>query len=220
MLERIREDLWQTQAYSPFPGLNTHAYLWTPPTGENVLFYSPGDDTDFDALDELGGVAHQYLSHQDEAGPLLTRIADRFGARLHASEAEAAEVGQHVVPQVRFATRHVDELGIEVIPTPGHTPGSTCFLVPGADGTSYLFTGDTVFLSDEGVWTAGFIPGMSEAAELLTSLRLLSTLEPDLVVSSAFQGDNAAVRPGAATTWAAGAEQAIATLPQATEATA
>ncbi|PXY28106.1 MBL fold metallo-hydrolase [Prauserella muralis] len=213
MLERVRDDLWQTQAYSPFPGLNTHAYLWTPPAGENVLFYSPGDDEDFDALAGLGGVAHQYLSHRDEAGPMLAQVAERFGARLHASEAELESVREFAVPQVLFRQRHVDDRGVEVIPTPGHSPGSTCFLVPGADGARYLFTGDTVFLSDKGVWTAGFIPGISDAEALLASLRLLSALEPDLVVSSAFQGA-AGAHTLDGTSWASCVEQAIATLPE------
>jgi glyoxylase-like metal-dependent hydrolase (beta-lactamase superfamily II) len=56
-------------------------------------------------------------------------------------------------PHVLFEHRHVDDHGIKVIPAPGHTPGSTWFLVPGADAATYLFTGDTVFLADNGVWT-------------------------------------------------------------------
>lgn len=40
---------------------------------------------------------------------------------------------------------HIGETTIRVIHTPGHTPGSCCFL---ADG--HLFTGDTLFVSDAG----------------------------------------------------------------------
>lgn len=69
-LTRIRDDLWQTRTDTPFPGLTTHAYLWRGPRG-NVLFYSPATEADFDALDALGGVSAQYLSHLDEAGPNL-----------------------------------------------------------------------------------------------------------------------------------------------------
>ena len=43
------------------------------------MFYSPATDADFDGIDGLGGVAAQYLSHLDEAGPNLARVADRFG---------------------------------------------------------------------------------------------------------------------------------------------
>lgn len=70
-MRQIRADLWETRTDSPFPGLTTHAYLWTPDSGENVLFYSTGGDADFDDVHGLGGIVHQYLSHRDEAGPML-----------------------------------------------------------------------------------------------------------------------------------------------------
>lgn len=57
----------------------------------------------------------------------------------------------------------MDGNGIEVIPTPGHTPGSTCYLVPGVNGQSYLFTGDTIMLGADDNWFAGYIPPISEA---------------------------------------------------------
>jgi hydroxyacylglutathione hydrolase len=212
MMKKIRNDLWETQTYSPFPGLTTHAYLWTPPSGQNVLFYSPGTDDDFDEIEDLGGIAHQYLSHQDEASPVLAHIAQRFGARLHTPAPEVDAIRRFAEPHVQFEHRHIDEHGIEVIPTPGHTPGSTCFLVPGADASTYLFTGDTVFLADNGVWTAGFIPDVSDADALESSLKLLSTLTPDLVISSAFSGD-AGAHPLGDTPWGPCAEQAITTIP-------
>lgn len=183
----IRADLWEARVDSPFPGLTTHAYLWTGGAGGNVLFYGTLTDGDFEEFDALGGVAHQYLSHRDEAGPMLTRVAERFGAVLHAPAAELAEIGQHAHIDVPLGGRHVDGNGIEVIPTPGHSPGSTCYLVPGVNGQSYLFTGDTVFVSTEGTWQAGYLPPISDAEPLAASLRLLATLKPDLVISSAFR---------------------------------
>lgn len=83
-LTRVHPDLFQTRTDSPFPGLTTHAYLWTGGPEGNVLFYSTASDAEFDAIAGLGGIAHQYLSHLDEAGPMLGRIARRFGSRLHA----------------------------------------------------------------------------------------------------------------------------------------
>jgi hydroxyacylglutathione hydrolase len=186
-MRQVLADLWETNTDSPFPGLTTHAYLWTP---SNCLFYSMAGDVDFEAIAALGGVADQYLSHRDEAGPMLKRIADRFGARLHAPAAELPEIGQHAHVDVPLRSRHVDVNGVEVIPTPGHSPGSACYQVGGAEGT-YLFTGDTLYVSDTFEWTAGFIPGISDADALASSLDLLATLEPDVVISSAFQGDSA-----------------------------
>ncbi len=55
--------------------------------------------------------------------------------------------------------RYTDANGIEIIPTPGHSPGSVCYLVPGAEGR-YLFTGDTLVRTAEGGWWAGYIEGL------------------------------------------------------------
>ena len=187
----IRSDLWETRVDNPFPGLTTHAYLWTGGPNGNVLFYGTQTDADFDDIEALGGVAHHYLSHRDEAGPMLRTVADRFGARLHAPVAELVEIGQHAHVDVPLGSRHVDGNGIEVIPTPGHTPGSTCYLVPGANGQTYLFTGDTIFLGADGAWSAGYIPPISDAGPLEDSLRTLARLSPDLVISSAFPSDTA-----------------------------
>ena len=203
-MEKVLTDLWQTRTDSPFPGLTTHAFLWT---GPNALFYSTATDGDFDELDGLGGVSDQYLSHRDEAGPMLALIADHFDSSLHAPAAELLEIGQHAHVDVPLGSRHIDVNGVEVIPTPGHSPGSTCYMVDGAEG-SYLFTGDTLVLGDSGEWWAGYIPGIGDADALATSLRLLRTLSPDVVVSSAFQGDSAVHRIQQ-TRWADHVDQAL-----------
>jgi glyoxylase-like metal-dependent hydrolase (beta-lactamase superfamily II) len=190
-MRQIRDDLWETTADAPFPGLTTHAYVWTSPAGGNVMFYSVAGDGDFDRLDELGGVAHQYLSHQDEAGPMLQRIAEHFGAVLHAPAAEVAKIGRFRRPDITVSGRGIDDVGVEVIEAPGHSPGSTAYVVHGSGGATYLFTGDTLFLTDGG-WTAGYIGGMSDAEHLARSVRLLGTVRPDVVISSAFMGADGA----------------------------
>jgi hydroxyacylglutathione hydrolase len=190
-MTQIRDDLWQTRTESPFPGLTTHAYVWRGPRG-NVLFYSPASEADFDAIEELGGVIAQYLSHLDEAGPMLARVADRFGSRLHAPAQELDAIGRHAHVDVPVeARRRVDENGVEAIPTPGHSDGSTCYLVAGAGGETYLFTGDTMFPTGDGTWSTFLVPGRGSAAQLRSSLELLGTLRPDMVISSAFGGDTA-----------------------------
>lgn len=187
-MRQIRPDLWETEPDAPFPGLTTHAYLWTPPDAGNVLFYNTATDDDLDEMARLGGVAHQYLSHRDEVAPMLTTYAERFGTVLHASAAELDDVAAIRTPDVVFDARHVDANAIDVVPTPGHTPGSTCYLATGAGGLTYLFTGDTIYRGADGRWRAGYLP-FSDADDLLASLDLLAGLEPDLVASSAFAGD-------------------------------
>lgn len=210
-LRAVAPDLFETTPDSPFPGLTTHAYLWTPAAGEPVLFYSVASERDFDALADHGGVAHQYLSHRDEAGPMLPALHDRFGTVLHAPAAELDDIARHRAPDVLLDARGVDALGIDVVPTPGHSPGSTCFVVDGAAGRM-LFTGDTLYRAADGTWTAGYLPGISDAGALRVSLDILATLRPDLVISSAFAGASGVhvVDPDA---WPAVVEDAAAALP-------
>lgn len=183
-MRQIRSDLWVSATDTPFPGLNTHAYLWVPRHGDNVLFYSVASENEFDAIARLGGADHQYLSHRDEAGPMLARIADVFGAQLHAPLAEHDEIAKFTAVHDDLSTRGRDANGVDVIPTPGHSPGSTSYLVHGEQGR-YLFTGDTILLGDDGKWFAGYFPGHSDADALTGSLAVLRSLRPDLVLSSA-----------------------------------
>ena len=184
-MRQVLTDLRETRTDSPFPGLTTHAYLWT---ARNALFYSPATEADFPEIEKLGGISDQYLSHRDEAGPMLKAIAQQFDSVLHAPAAELQDINQHAHVDVPLDSRYTDANGVEVIPTPGHSPGSTCYRVHGAEGT-YLFTGDTLIRNTEGLWWAGYIEGISDADALAESLRLLAELEPDVVISSAFQGD-------------------------------
>ncbi|MGE2731832.1 MBL fold metallo-hydrolase [Mycolicibacterium vaccae] len=192
-MRKIFDDLWETRVDSPFPGLTTHAYMWTP---QRALFYSPASDADFDELDALGGVAHQYLSHRDEAGPTLAAIKKRFGNVLRAPAGDLADVTKHAPVDVPLHGHGTDDLGVEVIPTPGHSPGAVCYLVPGAEGR-YLFTGDTLFRLADGRWRAGYIESFHQPADadtIAASLGVLADFTPDVVISSAFQGDSAVHR--------------------------
>ena len=80
------------------------------------------------------------------------------------SELVAHEPGDHVA---------VGEVSIELVHTPGHTPGSQCFLV---DGT--LVSGDTLFL--EGCGRTD-LPG-SDTGLMYDSLQRLAALPADTVV--------------------------------------
>jgi glyoxylase-like metal-dependent hydrolase (beta-lactamase superfamily II) len=212
-LTQLREDLFQTRLDTPHPGLTTHAYLWRRSAG-NVLFYNPATDADFDAIDDLDGIAAQYLSHLDEAGPNLGRIADHFGRRLHAPAAEVAAIGKYGRIDVALdGIREVDNNDVEVLPTPGHSPGSTCYLVTGADGAKYLFTGDTMFPAGDGTWATFVVPGRGDPAAMRDSLKLLGTVVPDLVISSAFAGDTAIEVIVDPRRWSECIDQALATVP-------
>ncbi|MBB3038533.1 MBL fold metallo-hydrolase [Hoyosella altamirensis] len=193
-MKKIRSDLWETEPEYPAPGLSTHAYLWTPPEG-NILFYNTTHAHELDHIAQLGGVRHHYLSHQDEIAPSLRIIKERFGSQLHIHRAEAHLAAEKAPVDDPFSDRHTVDSILEIIPTPGHTPGSTCYLAKGAEGT-YLFTGDTIYRGADGRWFAGYIKGFSDAVALAQTLSVLASLAPDVVVSSAFAGDSGVTELG------------------------
>ncbi|MCC5809227.1 MAG: MBL fold metallo-hydrolase [Ectothiorhodospiraceae bacterium] len=183
-MRQVQADLWETEAEYPFPGLITRAYLLTRDEG-NVLFYNTGHPHEIDAMAERGGVSYQFLSHQDELGETLNVIGTRFGAQLGGHVNEQEEFARIRRPELLFDKRETLLGNIEVIPTPGHSPGSVCFLVDSPHGKRYLFTGDTLFLNDDGGWQAGLISGYSDRDALIDSLKLLRGFRPDMVISSA-----------------------------------
>jgi sulfur dioxygenase len=68
---------------------------------------------------------------------------------------------------------------IEALHTPGHTPGSMCYLLPSSTGPSHLFTGDTLLIG--GCGRTDFQGGSAEA--LYHSItRVLFTLPDDTIV--------------------------------------
>lgn len=120
-------------------------------------------------------VARQYLNHSHEA----MFASDPLGAPVHVHEAESDEVVRSLDVRATFSRRHLLDHDFEVIPTPGHTPGATAYLWDDGD-RRYLFTGDTLYLS-EGEWVAAVL-GSSDREAYLAGLELIRALEFDVLV--------------------------------------
>ena len=186
-MKQIYPDLWQTRAEHPFPSVTSHAYLLVR-DNDNILFYSSGVREEYQHIQALGGIAYQYLSHRDEVGAALAEIKELFGSKLccHRLEEPAA---RRVTPVDCLFDKRESRLGnIEVVPTPGHTDGSVCFLVRSAHEKTYLFTGDTLYMNN-GAWetrTNGYAGGSK--SDLKNSLMLLRDLGRAVVISSASIG--------------------------------
>ncbi len=114
-----------------------HAYFVRTESG-NVLIDTP----DFtpgvaDALEKAGGVDWIFITHMDDIGDCC-HFQNRFSSKIvmHAAECTA------VACTVDIAFNKPTELSPEllVIPTPGHSPGSSSLLFSQTPG--FLFTGD------------------------------------------------------------------------------
>ncbi|WP_223669886.1 MBL fold metallo-hydrolase [Kangiella shandongensis] len=187
-MKQIREGLWQTRVERPAPGLKTHAYFWQREAG-NILFYNTGHSDEIASMKELGGVAYQLLSHRDELGESLKTIQTLYGSQLGGHKAELNDYRHYVKPNILFeeSGRLFDDL--EVIYTPGHSPGSVCFYLTLSDSSRCLFSGDTLYLNDKKGLSPGMLPG-SERKALKQSIKRLRKYHPDLVISSAFAGES------------------------------
>ncbi|GLQ91637.1 MBL fold metallo-hydrolase [Dyella acidisoli] len=183
-MKQLFPDLWETQEEHPFHGVTTHAYLLTQDSG-NTLFYSTGVHEDLIAIQRLGGISRQYVSHRDEAGPPLAAIKQMFGNQLCSHALEVNAIGKYSKVDVVFDGSSVEPDSVEVIPTPGHTSGSTCFVFQSPHGYRYLFTGDLIYPEDDGWGTLVQWHSGGRKKALGDSLLKLREMRPDVVISSA-----------------------------------
>ena len=89
-----------------------------------------------DAIERMGGLRYVFLTHEDDVAD-AAQYATRFGARriIHRADADAMPDAEWIVEgveTVRLASQ------FELIPVPGHTPGSSALLY----GSRFLFSGD------------------------------------------------------------------------------
>jgi glyoxylase-like metal-dependent hydrolase (beta-lactamase superfamily II) len=160
----------------PFaPSLEIRAFLLRRDRGNVLVYSAPGLAGEAEALPALGGVSRQYLNHRHEAA----FGDDALGVPLFVHTGDRDAVARHRAVRASFSTRHLLDDDLEVIPTPGHTPGATAYLWDGG-GHRVLFTGDTIYL-DEGEWVAAVL-GSSDRAAYLESLELIRGLDFDVLV--------------------------------------
>lgn len=90
-----------------------------------------------DALEMAGGVEWIFISHWDDIGDAC-EFQKRFSSKIVMHAAEAKAVGCTVEITFNQPTPISEQL--TAIPTPGHSPGSSCLLFSQTPG--FLFTGD------------------------------------------------------------------------------
>lgn len=111
--------------------------------------------------------------HEDHTNG-IDDLVDRTGARVHVLAMEAEYWGVTIRPLLLHGDGDhfpLGDLDIEIIHTPGHSPGSACYRVKDA-----LFTGDTLFIYGCGRCD---LPG-SDPIAMFHSLRdILKRFPPD-----------------------------------------
>ena len=96
-----------------------------------------------DAFERMGGLCYVFLTHEDDVAD-AAKYADRFGATriIHRADAE-------VMPDAEWIVDGVETIDLapqfQLIPVPGHTPGSCALLY----NDRFLFTGDHLWWDPE-----------------------------------------------------------------------
>jgi len=173
----------------PLGPMQNFVYLIGDPTARECVVVDPA--WDIDAIVDVARADDMRLvgalvthTHQDHVGghlfghdiPGVTDLLAQAPMKVyvHAAEREFLKgLGSDLVPVAGGETLRVGAVGITVVHTPGHTPGSQCFLVDGR-----LISGDTLFIRSCGRTD---LPG-SDPTEMYYSLTQRLAALPDETV--------------------------------------
>jgi len=145
------------------------------PAGNVVIYNSPGIDEASGAIDRLGGASRLLVNHAHEA--MYGNPGLDLAVSVH--ERDRAEAARSMRVDSTFSDRHMIDDDLEVIPTPGHTPGTTSFLWNSGEHR-FLFTGDFIWI-ESGEWKAVVLsPALRD--EYLASLAVIRDLDFDVLV--------------------------------------
>ncbi len=110
------------------------------------------------------------LVHQDDAGTMVSESARQFAQMLGCAGTPPAD--QTIADGERIEVGR--EVSLEVIHTPGHSPGSICLYSAG-----HLFTGDTLFVGGVGRTD---LPGGSWSKMLSSITNRILTLPDETII--------------------------------------
>jgi hypothetical protein len=156
----------------PFlPSLDVRSFVLERDAGTVVVYNSPGLTA---VAPAIGTPALWVVNHEHEAmfGP------QEIGLGVHVHERDRAAAAALPIDGT-FSGRETLGDDFEVIPTPGHTPGTTTFRWD-SGRHRFLFTGDALWFDQDG-WRAAVL-GSSDRAAYLESLALIRELDFDVLV--------------------------------------
>lgn len=168
----------------PLGSYQTNCYIIHDDAAKTCAVIDPG----YDAETILGKIAQLGLAieaillthgHFDHVGAVKD-LAAETGCKVYLCEKDLSMPPMMTAGQLSYTDTYAEGdnlslagLSIQVIHTPGHTPGSVCLLVENA-----MFSGDTLFAGSCGRTD---LPG-GDWATIQTSLKRLAAMEKDYAV--------------------------------------
>lgn len=161
---------------APLPflrGVVVRSFVLQREQGNVIIYHSPGVTAAAREILELGQPERLLVNHWHESMydapdldvPIFVHEADRRQTRLPIAGT--------------FSKREAIAEDLELIPTPGHTAGTTAFLWDNGEHR-LLFPGDSIWVQD-GQWRAVLL-GESDRDAYLASLSLLMDVDFDVLV--------------------------------------
>jgi glyoxylase-like metal-dependent hydrolase (beta-lactamase superfamily II) len=174
---------------APLPfldGVVVRSFVLDRPAGRLAVYNAPGLTTAAEEIRAAGPPVGLYLNHRHEE--MYGRPELDVPVLVHERDRDAVD---RTFPAAgTFRDRHTVGDDFEVVPTPGHTPGTTTFLWD--DGRHrFLFPGDALWVA-HGAWSAVVL---DEAAreDYVRSLELLRDLDFDVLVPWGAYADEPAI---------------------------
>jgi hypothetical protein len=161
---------------APLPFLKdvvVRSFLLERPKGNIIIYNAPGISEAAGEIRKLGNPEGLFLNHHHEA---MYGMPD-MDVPVWVHERDSARTNMQIAGT--FSQRQVLDGDLEIIPTPGHTPGTTMFLWDSGEHR-LLFPGDALWVQG-GEWRAVLL-GDSDRSAYLESLALLKEVEFDILI--------------------------------------
>ncbi len=161
---------------SSLPYINNvlvRSYLLDRPEGNIIIYNSSGIGKASDEIEKIGTSIGLFLNHHHEA---------MFGKQdldvpIWINEKDEQKANMPITNT--FSTEQKIGNDLEIIPTPGHTQGTTSFLWDNGEHR-FLFPGDSIWFQN-GEWKA-VVLGDSDRSAYLESLETMKKLDFDFIV--------------------------------------
>jgi glyoxylase-like metal-dependent hydrolase (beta-lactamase superfamily II) len=151
------------------------SFLLERPQGNVLVYNAPGIGAASADIQARGGASRLLINHAHEAlyGP------PDIDVPVFVHERDEAETARSLRVAGTFTEREMIDPDLEIIPTPGHTPGTTAVLWD-SGSHRFLFTGDSLWINDS-QWQA-VVLGSSDRTAYIDSLTTLRAVDFDVLV--------------------------------------